>query len=145
MYKLSGDGRVLFTNTLFWPVTISLNVQKSVVTKYPIGTGFASQAPEDWSVTFFDEEDSEIGVHVQSGESFPLGDSRVSGQPGGVGLESCAHDYINTPQRRPGQHRDPRQRHGYDCSGSAKHTEIQLRPGHDRPVGSADRTGKLRV
>ena len=42
VYMLSGDGGVLFTNALFWPVTISLNVPKSVVTKYQIGAGFPS-------------------------------------------------------------------------------------------------------
>ncbi len=73
---MSGDGGALFTNALFWPVTISINVPKSVVTKYQIGAGFPAQAPEDWSVTIFDEEDSEIGVDVQSGESFSLGQTR---------------------------------------------------------------------
>ena len=45
VYKLNGDGGVLFSNALFWPVTISLNVPKSVVTKYQIGAGSPSQAP----------------------------------------------------------------------------------------------------
>jgi hypothetical protein len=34
VYKLSGDGGLLFSNALFWPVTISLNIPKSVVTHY---------------------------------------------------------------------------------------------------------------
>ncbi len=42
VYKLSGAGGVFFSNALFWPVTISLNVPKSVVTKYLIGAGFPS-------------------------------------------------------------------------------------------------------
>ena len=47
VYKLSGDGGVLSSNDLFWPVNISLNIPKSVVTKYQIGVGFPYQAPED--------------------------------------------------------------------------------------------------
>jgi len=70
VYKLSRDGGVLFNNALFWPVTISLNIPKSVVTKYQIGAGFPSQAPEDWSVMFYDAENLEIGADIRSGESF---------------------------------------------------------------------------
>ena len=47
VYKLRGDGGVLYSNALFYPVTISLNISKSVVIKYQIGAGFPSQAPED--------------------------------------------------------------------------------------------------
>ena len=47
VYGLSGDtSGVVFTNATF-PVTISLNVPKSVVASYQIGAGFPSQAPED--------------------------------------------------------------------------------------------------
>jgi hypothetical protein len=42
---LSGDEDVLFTNALF-PLTISLNVPKGVVTKYQIGAGLPSHAPQ---------------------------------------------------------------------------------------------------
>jgi hypothetical protein len=38
VFRLSGDGGVLFTNALFL-LTISLNVRKGVVTKYQIGAG----------------------------------------------------------------------------------------------------------
>jgi hypothetical protein len=74
-YKLSGDGGALFNNALF-PLMISLNVPKSVVTKYQIGAGFPSQAPEDRSVTFYDAEDLEIGADTHSGKSFSLGEVR---------------------------------------------------------------------
>ncbi len=76
MYKLSGDGGVIFTNALFWPVTVSLNVPKSVVTKYQVGDGFPSQAPKKWSVAFYDAENLAIGVDTRSGESFSLGEVR---------------------------------------------------------------------
>jgi len=47
VFGRSGDtSGVVFTNALF-PLTITLNVTKSVVTKYEIGAGFPSQAPED--------------------------------------------------------------------------------------------------
>jgi len=46
VYKLSGDGGVVFTNATFL-VTISFNVPKSVVTSYQVGAGFPSEAPED--------------------------------------------------------------------------------------------------
>ena len=61
MFRLSGDGGVLFTDALL-PVTISLKVSKSVVTKYEIGVGLPSQAHVDWIVTLHDQEDIEIGV-----------------------------------------------------------------------------------
>jgi hypothetical protein len=55
VFGLSGDTRgVVFTNA-FFSLTISLNAPKSVVTKYEIGAGFPSQAPEDWSLTFYDQ------------------------------------------------------------------------------------------
>jgi hypothetical protein len=44
---------VLFSNALFWPVTINLNVPKSAVNTYPIGAGSSSQAPKEWGVTFY--------------------------------------------------------------------------------------------
>jgi hypothetical protein len=69
VFRLSGDGGVLFTNALF-PGTISLNVPKGVVTKYKIGAGLPSQAPQDWSITFYDEEDLEIGAGVRTPETF---------------------------------------------------------------------------
>ncbi len=73
---MSGDTiGVVFTNATF-PVTISLNVPKSVVTSYRIGARFPSQAPEDWSVTFYDQEDFEIGADVRSGETFSTGQFR---------------------------------------------------------------------
>ncbi len=72
-FKLSEDGGVLFTNVVFGPVTISLNVSKSVVTKYQVGIGFPSQAPEYWSVTFYDTEDFKIGFGIQNGELFSIG------------------------------------------------------------------------
>ena len=76
VYGLSGDtSGVVFTNATF-PVTINLNVPKSVVTSYQIGAGFPSQAPEDWSVAFYDAEDLEIGADVQSGEMFFTGEAR---------------------------------------------------------------------
>ena len=76
VFGLSGDtSGVVFSNATF-PVTISLNVPKSVVTSYQIGAGFPSQAPEDWSVTFYDQEDMEIGADVQSGETFSIGEFR---------------------------------------------------------------------
>ena len=34
---LSGDGGVIFSNVLVWPLTISLNLPKSKVTRYKIG------------------------------------------------------------------------------------------------------------
>ncbi len=47
VYGLSGDtSGVVFTNPTF-PVTINLNVPKSVVTSYQIGAGFPSKAQED--------------------------------------------------------------------------------------------------
>ncbi len=46
VFGLSGDtSGVVFSNATF-PVTISLNVPKSVVTKYEIGAGFPHQALE---------------------------------------------------------------------------------------------------
>jgi hypothetical protein len=76
VYGLSGDtSGVVFTNATF-PMTISLNVPKSAVTSYQFGAGFSSQAPEDWSVTFYDQEDFEIGADVRSGEVFFTGEVR---------------------------------------------------------------------
>jgi hypothetical protein len=75
MFRLNGDGGVLFTNANL-PVTISLKVPKSVVTKYDIGAGFSSQAHVDWIVTLYDQEDIEIGVDDQNGGLFSLGDVR---------------------------------------------------------------------
>ena len=73
---MSGDtGGVVFSNSVF-PVTISLNVPKSFISKYQIGAGFPSQAPEDWSVTLCDEEDFDIGADVRSGETFFTGQFR---------------------------------------------------------------------
>ncbi len=46
VFRLSGDGGASFTNALF-PLTIGLNVPKDVVSKYQIGAGFPSQAPQD--------------------------------------------------------------------------------------------------
>jgi hypothetical protein len=46
VFRLSGDGGASFTNAIF-PLTISLNVLKGVVTKYQIGAGLPSQAPQD--------------------------------------------------------------------------------------------------
>ena len=76
VFGLSGDtSGVIFSNTLF-PLTISLNVPKSVVTSYQIGAGFPHEAPEDWTVTFYDAEDVEIGVDVRSAETFSTGQIR---------------------------------------------------------------------
>jgi hypothetical protein len=75
VFRLSGDGGVFFTNALF-PLTSSLNVPKDVVIKYEIGAGLLSQAPQDWSVTFYDEEDLEIGADVRTAETFSLGQVR---------------------------------------------------------------------
>jgi hypothetical protein len=63
VFRLSGEGSVLYINALF-PLTTSLNVPKGVVFKYQIGAGLPSQAPQDWSVTFYDQEDLEIGADV---------------------------------------------------------------------------------
>jgi hypothetical protein len=62
--KPSGIIGVLFSNALFWPVTINLNVPKSVVTKCQFGAGFPSQAPAGWTMVFYDAEDFEIGEDV---------------------------------------------------------------------------------
>jgi hypothetical protein len=76
VFRLSGNGRVLFTNALF-PLTISLDVPKGVVTKYQTGAGLPSQAPQDWSVTFYDQEDVEIGADFRTAETFSLGQTRA--------------------------------------------------------------------
>jgi hypothetical protein len=75
VFGLSGDGGALFPGALF-PLMISLNVPKSVVSKYQIGAGLPSRAPENWSLTFYDEEDVEIGADVRTGESFSLAQIR---------------------------------------------------------------------
>ncbi len=49
---------------------------KGVVTKYQIGAGLPSQAPQDRSVTFYDEEDLDIGADVRTAETFSLGQIR---------------------------------------------------------------------
>jgi hypothetical protein len=77
VFGLSGDtSGVLFTNVLLWPVTISLNFPKSVVTKYDIGAGFPHPAPKDSSVKLYYQEDVEIGMYVRTAESFSLGQIR---------------------------------------------------------------------
>jgi hypothetical protein len=76
IFELSGNGGVLFTNALVWPLTITLNVPKSKVSRYQIGVGLPSQAPVDWTVTFFDEEDFEIGIDENISETFLIGESR---------------------------------------------------------------------
>ncbi len=75
MFRLSGDGGVRFTDALL-PVTISLKVPKSVVKNYEIGAGFPSQAPIDWIVMLYDQEDIKIGVDDQNGVSFLEGEVR---------------------------------------------------------------------
>jgi hypothetical protein len=77
VFELSGDtSGVIFSNGLLWPVTISLNVPKSVVTKYEIGAGFPHQAPEDYNVTLYDAEDVEVGTDIRNGETFSTGQFR---------------------------------------------------------------------
>jgi hypothetical protein len=75
VFRLSGDGGVRFTDALL-PVTISLKVPKSVVKNYEIGAGFPSQAPIDWIVMLYDQEDIKIGVDDQNGVSFLEGEVR---------------------------------------------------------------------
>jgi len=70
MFDLSGDGGVFFTNTPVWPLTITLNIPKSKVSRYQIGAGLPSQAPVDWTVTFFDDENFEIRIDEKTYEAF---------------------------------------------------------------------------
>ena len=114
VFGLSGGGGVSFTNALFWPITISLNVPKSQVTKYEIGVGLPSQAPQDWTVTFFDAEDVEVGADVRTAETFSLTQIREFDVSPSVAhtaqcLQGCPYHLIDSAQRRPGQPRDARQ------------------------------------
>ncbi len=43
---------------------------------YQIGCGLSSQAPVDWIVIFFDEEDFEIGIDENTSETFSIGEIR---------------------------------------------------------------------
>ena len=113
VYKLGGDGGVLFSNAHFWPVTISLNILKSVATTYQIIAVFPSQAPEVLSVTFYDAEDLEIGADIRCGESFSLGEVREFPVSPATLVSKAVFFHNQRPsQNSPGQHRDTRERTG---------------------------------
>ena len=48
-----------------------MNFQKSFVTKYTIGVGLQIQAPQDWTMTFFDSQNVQVGsVDKRAAEVF---------------------------------------------------------------------------
>jgi hypothetical protein len=63
-------------NARVWPLTITLNIPKSKVTRHQIGTDLPSQAPVNWTVTFSDEEDFEIGIDETTSETISIGEIR---------------------------------------------------------------------
>jgi hypothetical protein len=67
--QLISGPALVFTNQI--PLTITLNFQKSFVTKYTIGAGFQIQAPQDWTMTFFDSQNVQVGsVDTRTAEVF---------------------------------------------------------------------------
>ena len=66
-----GTGQtVTFTNVIFLPLTISLECQRSFVTKYVIQAGAQSQAPFNWTVTMFDSDNIQLSTDNQSSQTF---------------------------------------------------------------------------
>jgi hypothetical protein len=60
---------LVFTNPI--PLTITLSFQKSFVTKYTIGSGLQTQAPQNWTMTFFDSQNVQVGsVDTRTTEVF---------------------------------------------------------------------------
>jgi hypothetical protein len=49
-----------------------VTIPKTIITKYQLRSGWSFQSPREWSVTFFDESDAQVGTTVRTGESFSL-------------------------------------------------------------------------
>ena len=67
--QLISGPTLVFTNPI--PLTITLNFQKSFVTKYTIGAGMQIQAPQDWTMAFFDSQNMQVwSVDTRTAEVF---------------------------------------------------------------------------
>lgn len=67
--QLISGPTLVFTNSV--PLTITMTFQTTFVTKYTIGSGLQTQAPQDWTMTFFDSQDTQVGsVDTRNGEVF---------------------------------------------------------------------------
>jgi hypothetical protein len=67
--QLISGPTLVFTNPI--PLTITLNFQKSFVTKYTIGVGLQIQAPQDWTMAFFDSQNMQVwSVDTRTAEVF---------------------------------------------------------------------------
>ncbi len=63
-------------NIQSFPVTVTVTIPKTKVTKYQLGAGWPFQAPRNWSVNFLDERDAHAGTDVREGETFALLETR---------------------------------------------------------------------
>ncbi len=70
-FYLSGDGNTVFSNVV-WPLTIILNFSKAKITRYRIGAGLVSQAPQDWTVPFLTKRISRFRLTKNILKRLPL-------------------------------------------------------------------------
>ena len=62
----------IWTDIASFPLTITAPIPKTALIKYELGSGAPSQAPRDWSMSFFDELENHVGTDVRSEESFSI-------------------------------------------------------------------------
>jgi hypothetical protein len=67
-----GESGSIWTDIASFPLTITATIPKTALTKYELGSDAPSQAPRDWSVSFFNELENQVGTDVRSGESFSI-------------------------------------------------------------------------
>ena len=64
------ENKTSFTNIPSFRLTIAATIPKTKITKYQIGSKLPLQASRDWTLTFFDEKDVQVGANIKMAETF---------------------------------------------------------------------------
>ena len=51
-------------NIVSFPLTVMVTIPKTKITRYQLGSGWPTQSPRDWTLSFFDEGDVQVGSDV---------------------------------------------------------------------------------